>query len=30
MLIGDEVVWGVESDEMDLDYIVRYRLVKDG
>ena len=30
MLIGDEAVWGVVSDEMDVDYIVRYRLVKDG
>ena len=30
MLIGDEAVWGVESDELDVDYIVRYRLVKDG
>ena len=30
MLIGDEAVWGVESDELDVDYIMRYRLVKDG
>ncbi len=29
-LIGDDELWGVESDEMDVQYIVRYRLVRDG
>lgn len=26
--IGEDSVWGVEKDELDIDYIVRYRLVK--
>ena len=26
--IGEDVVWGTERDELDVDYIVRYRLVK--
>lgn len=26
--IGNDVVWGTERDDLDVDYIVRYRLVK--
>ena len=29
-LITDDGVWGIERDEMDVEYIVRYRLAKDG
>lgn len=30
MLVGPDVVWGVEYDEFDVSYIVRHRLVKQG
>jgi len=30
MHIANEHVWGTEQDELDVDYIVRYRLVKGG
>ena len=30
MLIRDDAVWGIERDELDVEYIVRYRLVKRG
>ena len=29
MLITGAAVWGVETDELDLNYIIRYPLVKD-
>ena len=29
MHIADDLVWGVESDDLDVDYIVRYRLLRD-
>lgn len=29
-LITDEMIWGVERDELDVEYIVRYRLMRDG
>lgn len=28
MHVADDVVWGTEQDEFDVDYIVRYRIVK--
>ena len=28
--ISSDAVWGVERDELDVEYIVRYRLVKGG
>ena len=28
--VGNDVVWGIERDELDVEYIVRYRLVKGG
>ncbi len=30
MLIRDDAVWGIERDELDVEYIVRHRLVKRG
>lgn len=30
MSVADDLVWGTEQDELDVDYIVRYRLVKAG
>ncbi len=29
-VIGGDTVWGIETDEVGVQYIVRYRLVKDG
>lgn len=29
-LINGDMIWGVERDELDVEYIVRYRLVRDG
>jgi len=29
-LITDDMVWGLERDELDVEYIVRHRLMKDG
>ncbi len=29
-LIADDMVWGIERDEMDVEYIVRHRLIRDG
>ena len=29
-VIGGDTVWGIETDELGVQYIVRYRLVKDG
>lgn len=29
VLVGEDAVWGVETDELGVDYIVRYRLVDD-
>ena len=29
-LITDDVVWGIERDELDIEYIVRHRVMKDG
>ncbi len=29
MYVGEEVIWGTERDELDVEYIVRYRLVKE-
>lgn len=29
-LITDEMIWGVERDELDVEYIVRYRLMREG
>ena len=29
-LITSDMVWGIERDELDIEYIVRYRLTKDG
>ncbi len=28
--ISDDIIWGVESDELEVQYIVKYRLVKGG
>ena len=29
-LITDGMVWGLERDELDIEYIVRHRVMKDG
>lgn len=29
-LIADDMVWGLERDELGVEYIVRHRLMKDG
>ena len=29
-LINGDMIWGVERDELDVEYIVRYRLMRDG
>ena len=29
-LITEDMVWGIERDELEVEYIVRYRLIRDG